>query len=409
LRIAFLLTQSLESPSGLGRYWPLSKELVRLGHSVTILALHHDIATLSQRRFVREGVQVLYAGQMHVLKRGDRKQYFGTSRLLWITATATLGLLTAALRTPCDVYHVGKSHPMNGTAAWLASRLRGRRLYVDCDDYEAGSNRYSGRWQRWGIAFYEDRLPRVAAGVTTNTYFTRDRLRDLGIPLERITYVPNGVDRARFAHIDPDRVDALRTKLELTGRRVVAYVGSMSLTSHGIDLLIDAFARVHERVRNSVLLLVGGGEDLGIVRRRVNQLGLELETRFVGRVSPADVPSYYALADVTVDPVRDDPASRGRFPLKIVESLAVGIPVVTGNVGDRDRLVQGRGGLVVRPGDAQSLADGISLVLTDEQARQELAREAIESRQAYYWDSLVHRFTRAYASRASAAMSCLPG
>jgi len=396
LRITFLLTQSLESPSGLGRYWPLAKELVRLGHSVTILALHHDMAAVSARRFSREGVQVVYVGQMHVLKRGDRKQYYGVPGLLRVTAIATWRLLVAALRTPSDVYHLGKPHPMNGTAAWLASRLWGRRLYVDCDDYEAGSNRYSGRWQRWLVVFYENRLPRVAAGVTTNTYFTRDRLLGLGIPRERIAYVPNGVDRARFARIDPDRVAALGAELELTGCRVVAYVGSMSLTSHGIDLLIEAFARVRERVKDSVLLMVGGGEDLDIVRKRVRQLGLEPETRFVGRVSPAEVPLYYTLADVTVDPVHDDPASRGRFPLKIVESLAARVPVVTGDVGDRDRLVRDRGGIVVAPGDAASLADGISFVLTDVQARRRLADEAGDSCQAYYWDNLVHRFLRAY-------------
>ncbi len=396
MRIAFLLTQSLESPSGLGRYWPLAKELARLGHSVTILALHHYMAALDERRFHCEGVQVAYVSQMHVLKRGDRKQYYGVPGLLCVAAIATWRLLAAALRTPSDVYHVGKPHPMNGMAAWLASRLRGRRLYVDCDDYEAGSSRFSGRWQRWLVAFYEDWLPRVAAGVTTNTYFTRDRLLSLGLSPEDVTYVPNGVDRERFAHIDPDRVATLRADLALSGHKVVAYVGSMSLTSHGVDLLLDAFARVRGQEPGAVLLLVGGGEDLDALQERAQRLELGTAVRFAGRVLPSKVPPYYALADVTVDPVYDDPGSRGRFPLKIVESLATGVPVVTGAVGDRDSLVRGRGGLMVAPGDADALASGILSVLSAPGTRERLAAEAMQHREAYYWDRLVHRFLCAY-------------
>ena len=44
MKITLLLTQSLTSPGGAGRYWPLSKSLTKLGHQVTILALHHDYA-----------------------------------------------------------------------------------------------------------------------------------------------------------------------------------------------------------------------------------------------------------------------------------------------------------------------------------------------------------------------------
>jgi glycosyltransferase involved in cell wall biosynthesis len=397
LRITFLLTQSLESPSGLGRYWPLSKELVRLGHDVTILALHHNLAELGERRWSQEGVQVVYVGQMHVLKRGARKHYYGALGLLRVTAAATWHLSVAALRTPSDAYHLGKPHPMNGMAAWLASRLRGRPLYLDCDDYEAGSNRYSGRWQRRLVTFFEDGLPRTAAGITTNTHFSRDRLLALGVVPERITYVPNGVDRERFSGVDPVRVGQLKDRLGLAGRKVVAYVGSISLTSHGVDLLIDAFAKVHRSEPGAMLLMVGGGEDLDALQERVRRLELDADVRFAGRVQPAEVPLYYALADVTVDPVHDDPASRGRFPLKIVESLASGVPVVTGAVGDRHDLVQGRGGVTVEPGDVDALAAGILSVLTVPAVRTRLAAEAMEHREAYYWDRLARHFLRAYS------------
>ena len=396
MRIAFLLTQSLESPSGLGRYWPLAKGLVRLGHQVTILALHHDYASLAHPWFMRDGVEVGYVGQMHVRKQGNAKSYFGTGHLLWVTASSTLQMMRAALRVPADVYHLGKPHPMNGLAALMCRWIRHRAVYLDCDDYEAAINRFAGRWQRWIVACFEDRLPGIAVGITANTRFMVARLIDLGYPAQRIVYVPNGVDHQRFSRTDANAVTVLRQRLGLVNRKVVGYVGSMSLPSHPVDLLLEAFAAVRHREPRVVLLLVGGGEDLETLRRQAQALGLQNSVRFAGRVSPDHIPLYYALADVTADPVHDDAVARARFPLKVVESFASGVPVVTSGVGDRAMLLSSGGGLLVAPGDALALAEGLLAILQDDQVHARFSSEALVASQQYDWDRLVHDFVRVY-------------
>jgi glycosyltransferase involved in cell wall biosynthesis len=396
MRIAFLLTQSLESPSGLGRYWPLAKELARLGHAVTVLALHPDYGALQQRQFTRDGVRVHYVAQMHVLKRASSKRYFGPLRLLWVVARATWGLAWSALRTPSDAYHLGKPHPMNGLAGWLL-HLLGRRVYLDCDDYEAASNRFGGDWQRKTVAFFEDRLPEIALGITANTRFIALRLETLGIPAGRIVYLPNGIDRARFSPSACADVARLRQRLALGDRRVVLYVGSMSLASHAVDLLLEAFVMVRQVVPQAVLLLVGGGEDYDALQFHARDQGLAGSVLFVGRVSPDRVPAYYALAEVSVDPVRDDWVARSRSPLKLFESLAVGTPVVTGNVGDRRECLDGgRAGVLVPPDNARALADGIAYVLQHPQEAASMRQAAKSARERYYWDVLVHDFGRVY-------------
>ena len=398
LRITFLLTQSLESPSGLGRHWPICKELARLGHTVTILALHHDLASLQTPRFVKEGVQVWYVAQMHVLKTGNTKLYFSPWRLLSVSAVATLSLAKAALQLPTDAYHLAKPHPMNGTAGLLLHFLRKRRLFLDCDDYEAASNRFTGAWQRRGVRFFEDRLPQICDAITANTRFTVGRLRQAGYPAGRIIYVPNGVDRARFAPIDHQTIERTRAQLELGNRRIVLYLGSLSLANHAVDLLIEAFGSVARTVPNATLLLVGGGEDYTRLQTQAEAQGFKEAIRFVGRVSPDQAPVYYALADVSVDPVKNDLASRARYPLKLVESLAMGTPVVTGDVGDRSELLARGGGILVSAGDPRALADGLSRVLQEPSLVTQLRAEALAARQSYYWDRLIHDFARVYES-----------
>lgn len=400
MRIAFLLTQDLESPSGLGRYWPLSKALVRLGHQVTILALHSDFAALTERRARREGVDIHYVSQMHVHKVGSRKAYFTPMRLLWVAVLGAWKLTRAALHSPADVYHICKPHPMNGLAGLIAGGLLGKPVYLDCDDYEAASNRFSGRWQRWILTLFEDWLPKVVSGVTVNTRFLRDRVASLGVPESRIVYVPNGVDRERFEVIRPDRMEELGRTWRLGGKRAVIYAGSMSLASHPVGLLISAFAEVVPLAKDTVLLLVGGGEDLETLKEQARGLGIEDATRFVGRVAPDQVPAFLALADVSVDPVLDDDVARARSPLKVFESLAAGTPVITGDVGDRRAFLgDGRVGSLVAPGRVSDLAEGI-LARLQEQVTREMREAAVEAVAQYYWDVLVHDFAAVYAMAA---------
>jgi glycosyltransferase involved in cell wall biosynthesis len=407
MRITFLLTQSLESPSGLGRYWPVAKALQQRGYRVTLLALHHNWEGLTRRRFVREGVHVWYVGQMHVRKVGNHKYYFRPLRLLWIVVRATWGLLWAALRVPTDIYHVCKPQPMNSIAGLLARWLRHKPLYLDCDDYETGSNTFNGAWQRRVVAFFEDRVPRFARGITVNTHFTAARLEELGYPPERVVRVPNGVERKRFAEAATESLrglDALRESLGLVDKRVVLYLGSMSLTNHAVDLLLEAFVQVRAQEPRAMLLLVGGGEDFDVLRGQALDLGKAV--RFVGRVDPAQAPLYYRLAVVSVDPVYDDAVAAARFPLKVVESWAAGVPVVTGNVGDRAALLAKGGGLLVPAGDADALAKAITKLLSDEETRAAQAARARDLRARYCWDRLVTLWALVYAEL-SAMKECV--
>ncbi|MBN1139597.1 MAG: glycosyltransferase family 4 protein [Anaerolineae bacterium] len=397
LRITLLITASLESPPGL-RYLPMAKALVQRGHEVTLLALHHDLKPTTRRTLEEEGVRVEYVGQMHVRKVGDRKFYYSPPALIRVALASTWRMAKRAVQLDCDLIHLGKPQPINGMAGLLGGPwLRRRRLYLDCDDYEAESNRFPNKWLRRAVVLFEDGLPRFSAGLTVNTRFTQDRYISRGVAGERIAYLPNGIDRDRFAMPAAALIDHLRRRWEVEGQQVAAYVGTLSLTGHAVDLLLDGFAQLAARHPHLVLLVVGGGEDYDRLSRQAAALGLGKAVRFTGWVPAAEVPAYLALADVTVDPVRDDLVSRARAPMKITESLAVGTPVVTGDVGDRrEMLADGRAGVLVAPGDAQALADGLARVLDNPDLARDMRQAALIHREQYYWDSLIDVAIRLY-------------
>lgn len=397
MKILFLLTQDLDSPGGVGRYFPWARALAQRGHQVSMAALHPAFDALAQTDFTRDGVEVHYVAQMHVRKQGSRKTYFPAHQLLTVSARAAWKLTQAALRIPADVIQVGKPHPMNSLAGlWVRAR-RGTPLFVDCDDYEMANLHFGGSWQQRGVRFFENYTPLHADHVSAHTHFLRRRLLDLGVPEERFTYIPNGADLPRFSQVDLAQVERLRANLGLAGKEVVAFIGTLGFPNHPVDLLLDAFQRVRSARPQAMLLIVGGGEEYDRLVLKVQEMGLGHSVVFRGRVPGAQVPPLLRLANVQAEPVVDNAVGRSMLPLKMFESWASGVPFVTADVGDR-RLLMGEppAGVLARPGDAESLADAIVQVLSNPRLTSDLRQRGLERAQEYSWDRLVERMEAAY-------------
>ena len=283
----------------------MARELSRLGHKVTIATLHPDFASLEQTHFHRDGVDVWYVAPMHVRKQGNQKSYYTSRQLIGVTMRATIALTRAALSIPADIVHVGKPHPMNSVAGLLASRVRGdgffwiattmRQLWVISAASGKGVVcRFSKTTCRGTFSnHYPHHLqsqPIDNAGRSPGQYH---------LPAER-----SGPPEVRGAQ--PAAVEALRGELGLTGRQVVGYFGSLSLPSHPLGLLAEAFGLICSSRPGTALLLVGGGEAFEKLEATVPGRGGSQSVIFAGRVPPELVPQYYRLANVSVDPVFND-------------------------------------------------------------------------------------------------------
>jgi glycosyltransferase involved in cell wall biosynthesis len=397
MKILFILTQDIESPYGVGRFQPLARELTLLGNQVKAVALHPDYKNVHLRRFFQGGIYIHYVGQMHVKKQGSKKEYYSTPKLLWIALWATIRLTWAALIADTDVIHLGKPHPMNSLAGFAAKVLRGRVLFVDYDDFEIGINKFQGEWQRKIVGFFENWALHQANHITTNTKFLLSKIIDEGICEKNITYIPNGVDQKRFQPPDVDKVLSIKEALNLGDNYVIAYVGSLSIISHPIDLLFDAFVTVKQKIPDSTLLIVGGGESLAYLQQLSKDLGISESTKFTGRIHPDKVVMYYYLADVTIDPVFDNDTARGRSPLKLFESWICNTPFITGDVGDRQELLGSPpAGKIVKPGEANSIANAIIDLLNNPQKSKRIIQRGLIRANHFMWNKHASKLDQIY-------------
>jgi glycosyltransferase involved in cell wall biosynthesis len=182
-----------------------------------------------------------------------------------------------------------------------------------------------------------DRAAQTADDVTVHTEPMRELVagvRPIGKPR---VFVEQGVESARFAG-GSGRAEE-RERIAPGARQVLLYAGHLGPASDLGFLLpeLGSIARERPDVR---LVVVGDGQD----RARLEALAARtLPTgwaTFVGTVAHADVPRYYAGADIALNPLEENEANRYRASIKLREALAAGLPVVSSRTPDAERFAE---------------------------------------------------------------------
>ncbi|HYF26339.1 MAG TPA: glycosyltransferase family 4 protein [Baekduia sp.] len=226
--------------------------------------------------------------------------------------------------------------------------------------------------------------PGAVEAWSVNSAWLRDALVALpgwGAVAGRIRVDHPGIDPGRFA---PVAAPAWRWRLLCVGR-----VEPRKGLAHAIDALA-------ELPPEATLDIVGGGDEAHAAQLRAQADRLGLGERVYLRGPVADVPGAYAEADAVLFPVTwDEP-----FGLVPLEAMAVGRPVVgSATGGAREVLRDGDNALVVAPGDAAGLAQGVRRLAADEALRERL-REGGAGTAATFTEQ---RFTAALLELVSAA------
>lgn len=233
----------------------------------------------------------------------------------------------------------------------------------------------------------QDLLLREADAIVVPAEELRDFIRDRTGRDRGISVLPNGVDLGAFDAAAPVPAEVSKA---LENRFVVAFSGSLK-PWHGIDRLLRAFEKMQCRVPEAHLLVLGDGP-LGVeIEEAVNRLGTDRIT-WTGAIPHEQVPSWLAHADVGVAPypVLDDFYFS---PLKIVEYLAIGLPVVASEIGQTRELVQhGETGLLVPPGKSQELMEALEHLHRNPRLRRRMGRRARErARRQHDWARVAER------------------
>jgi glycosyltransferase involved in cell wall biosynthesis len=194
----------------------------------------------------------------------------------------------------------------------------------------------------------------------------------LGVPPQKLTMVPNGVDLDKFKP---------KTGRKKEGGKIkIAYIGRL-VYNKGPDYLVKAAPKVLEECPSAGFIIIGDGPMRSVLERKVENLGIDHAFKFLGIIS--GVEKVLPQCDILVRP-----SLLEGMPLTVLEAMACAIPVVASRVAGTVELIKdGETGLLIDPGDAAQLSKALTTLIKDEGKRLALGKNARRYVERHFsWD-----------------------
>lgn len=191
--------------------------------------------------------------------------------------------------------------------------------------------------------------------VIPNSNYTKNLMWRLEVSVKNVLTVKEGVDVEKFNPLVSG--DEVRLQYSLEDKILLLTVARL-IERKGIRYLIEAMRHALQKHPNSVLIIVGEGPEKEYLTALAKKLGIRKNVIFVGKVSDADLPNYYASADVFVLPsIVDSKGSTEGLGVVLLEAMAMGKPVIASNVGGiPEVVVDGKTGILIPERDPQALS-----------------------------------------------------
>ncbi len=365
-------------------------------HTVRLLFLMYDplppfrpdVAALFGRELPLLGVRADLLGQED--KGSAARSSHWPAGSMWLTGRLRGGPLGEFLRPLADLWGLRRLSPEHkviqvrdkirtGLLALLVARLTGRQFtywmsFPFAEGFEVRARQLGARrgrlvqfanWVRAktaGPVFYGFVAPH-ADHLFVQSEAMLDFMADKGIPRERMTAVPMGVDLELF---NPS-VARNATPARLQGRLVVAYLGVLARARQS-DFLLQAFRQIKAQRPQAMLLLIGdasSNDEHAWIRETISSSGLADDIWLTGWMPQREAVALLRHAHVGLSPVPRGTLYDVSSPTKAVEYLALGIPCVGNDIPDQKLVLECSGGGVCVPMDAESFARAAVEILDD--------------------------------------------
>jgi glycosyltransferase involved in cell wall biosynthesis len=360
-----------ESDNRVRRY---AETLARRGDKVDVIALRGDSSpTVEVLNNVR-----LYKIQMRARNETGRFSYLFRHLLFFWRSMFFLAIKD--MEDHYDLVHVHSVPDFEVFAAWFP-KIRGAKLILDIHDLvpefyaskfrvkpDSRLTRLLLLVERWSAGF--------ADHVIAANHLWRDRLLARSVKDAKCTAILNYPDGTIFYRRGRTRADR---------KFIMVYPGSLN-HHQGVDLAIRALARIKDQAPQAELHIYGGGDQAGNLRKLAGELGLAERVRFNDGVSITEVAPIMENADLGIVPKRTDGFGNEAFSTKVLEFMALGVPVVVcDSAVDRyyftDRVVT-----FFKGNDEAHLAECVLEMIQDKAKREAQVKRADDFVRAFDWD-----------------------
>ena len=226
--------------------------------------------------------------------------------------------------------------------------------------------------------------------IVNSNFMKTDLQRAFGLPYDKITVIPNGVDLEMYKWIERDM--NFRRNYAMDNEKIILYVGRL-VYEKGIQFLIGAMPKILKNYHDAKLVVAGRGGMLDELMQETRNLGIEQNVFFIGYCEPSKVKQLYKCADIAVFPSTYEP-----FGIVSIESMLAGTPTVVSDVGGLNDIVEhGVNGMKSYVGNSNSIADSVLALLFDKKLCNSVSTNAIKKvKEVYNWRIIADMTAKIY-------------
>jgi glycosyltransferase involved in cell wall biosynthesis len=368
----------------------LSRELVNLGHRVTVLTFNNMTSA-----DVKVGI-ACNAGLLSHEAMNEIDVFRFNYSCLGSGLEFSLPLACNLLKTQVDVIHFQGffcfPHLLLGV---FCSSLKRVPMFLTTHGLHETLSLISEK----NVFLKGTTFSFVKLGLKTVNFIALSKadklvLTQFGINPTQIWEIPNGADGVSL--YDKQKVDnGVIAKYSIPKQRFVLCVSRIA-RNKGLHTFLIAASEISKTFDDIAFVIVGRNYDKTYQFELINlarKLGISNTTVFLERIPDEDLESLYNLAQVFVLPSEQE-----TLPLVIFEAMEAGLPVIATSVGGIPQIIQdGVNGLLVQPNDSSNMANLMKTLLTDEDLRQKIAHQAGQKSGRYSWREVARKTASLYS------------
>lgn len=245
--------------------------------------------------------------------------------------------------------------------------------------------------RKWLGKNLEKYCQRASCIVTVSEFSKREIHQYLGIPLEKIEVVYNGVDQEMFhPNYDNERISKVRETYK-TGENYLLYLGTLEPRKN-LETLIDAYRRMRNRVKDCPKLVLAGkkGWLYDSIFEMVKDYGLERDVVFTGYIAENEVAPLICGARIFLFPSLYE-----GFGIPPLEAMACGTPVITSDTSSLPEVV-GDAGIMIPPKEPEKLCEAMERLFRDDVLWEEYRVRGFAQAKKFTWKNSAEKLAGIY-------------
>jgi glycosyltransferase involved in cell wall biosynthesis len=181
----------------------------------------------------------------------------------------------------------------------------------------------------------------------------------------------------------------MTSDVKISHNRLV-FVGNLD-KSKGLQLAIQALPEIKRKIPEVELIVIGTGPYYNDLKKMSEELMVDNSVKFIGHVqNHQDIMRILTQCDIGLAPYVPDMTnvSMYGFPLKVIEYLTSGLPVILTNVPEFAAQISKMQAGIIIDYDVKNMADAVIRLLSDRHLLETYKKNAIKLGQEYSWDKI---------------------